>query len=51
MFDGRSILKQKQMKDPVEENLYNIVNAISLKLKELVNRKQEALKVNSHLKG
>ena len=51
MFDGRSILNQKPMKDPVEANLDNIVNATSLKLKELINRKQEALKVNNHLKG
>lgn len=51
MFDNRSILNQKAMKDPVEANLDNIVNATSLKLKELINRKQEALKTNSHLKG
>jgi hypothetical protein len=51
MFDSRSILNQKPMKDPVEANLDDIVNATSLKLKELINRKQEALKINSHLKG
>jgi hypothetical protein len=51
MFDSRSILNQKAMKDPVEANLDDIVNATSLKLKELINRKQEALRINSHLKG
>jgi len=51
MFDNRSILNQKPMKDPVEANLDSIVNATSLKLKELINRKQEAIKTNSHLKG
>ena len=51
MFDSRSILNQKSLKDPVESNLDSIVNATSLKLKELINRKQEALRTNSHLKG
>lgn len=51
MFDNRSILNQKPMKDPVEANLDNIVNMTSLKLKELINKKQEAFKKNSLLKG
>lgn len=51
MFDSRSILNQKAMKDPVEANLDDIVNATSLKLKEMINKKQEALRINSHLKG
>jgi len=51
MFDNRSILNQKPMKDPVEANLDNIVNMTSLKLKELINKKQAALKTNSLLKG
>jgi len=51
MFDSRSILNQKPIKDPVEANLDNIVNMTSLKLKELINKKQAALKTNSLLKG
>lgn len=51
MFDSRSILNQKPMKDPVEANLDNIVNMTSLKLKELINKKQAAFKTNSLLKG
>jgi hypothetical protein len=39
------------MKDPVEANLDNIVNMTSLKLKELINKKQAAFKTNSLLKG
>ena len=51
MFDNRSILNQKPIKDPVETNLDNIVNLTSLKLKELINKKQDALRYNSLLKG
>lgn len=39
------------MKDPVEANLDNIVNMTSLKLKELINKKQAAFKTNSMQKG
>lgn len=51
MFDNRSILNQKPIKDPVESNLDEIVNMTSLKLKELINKKQAALKLNALLKG